>query len=59
MKRNSSGTDIPPQDRLIYALDRMTPPQAVAAVRHLHEAVHIFKIGVPLILQGGLPSQTR
>ncbi len=54
MKRNSSGTGIPIQDRLIYALDRMTPPQAVAAVRHLHEAVHMFKIGLPLILQGGL-----
>lgn len=45
---------IPAEERLIYALDGMTLSEAVAAVRALQDVVRVFKIGPPLVYQGGL-----
>ena len=53
------GTQIPLEDRLIYALDGMNLEQAIEDVRELQEIVRIFKVGLPLVLEEGLKGVKR
>ncbi len=45
--------NIPPRERLIFALDVPTPAEARALVEQLGDSVHFYKIGLQLFMAGG------
>jgi orotidine-5'-phosphate decarboxylase len=53
MSKSTSYPAPRPEERLIFALDGMTPAEARVTVRQLKGAVHFFKVGMELFIQGG------
>jgi len=48
-----AGSDIPPEDRLIFAMDVPDVDQARALAEQLGDAVRFYKLGLELLMSGG------
>ncbi len=48
-----AGSDIPPEDRLIFAMDVPDVDQARALAEQLGDAVSFYKLGLELLMSGG------
>ena len=50
---NTASADIPPEERLIVALDVASADRARALVEQLGDSVHFYKLGLELCMAGG------